>query len=859
MQYMTIQCGLQAGRSDDTISTIYSVRGKALKLLDIDKSGRVPELGARRVDYAGLFLVALSTLALQLLLTRIFSVTVWYHFAFMAISLSMFGIAAGALLVYRYDQFFTIERTRRHLALSALCFGSSVVFSYLTQQSIPFVTLDLSSSIVAVYSIGLIFAVLAVPFVFSGICVCLALTRLERQVGRIYSADLAGAATGCVLVIPLLRYADAPTAVFVVAALACLGAVFFAVPLGRTRVLAWSGALVLLLGSFAAYNTIRVREGRSLIPIRWSLGEFQPRERVEKWNEFSRVIVRGDPENRKHKPMEQCLSVRFKGKPVVSQHMLTIDLIGATYITNFFGDMKNLEYLDWTITGTANRLRPNSDVLVVGVGGGQDILSALYYDQKSVTGVEINNLVIDTLTHEYADFSGNLSRDPRVHFVVDEGRSYIARQTRGFDIIQLTFIDTFAASSAGAFVLTENALYTVESFTESLRHLNPRGIFTVSHFYYRELPIQMYRMTALMRESLKRVGVENPEQHVAMIRLPQSYRFSRGLSFLPNETGFDDVGTFLVSRDPFSPEDVSALREIAKQRGYEVIIDPLGGTRDPFDRILKGQPLADIESEYPVDLSAPTDNRPFFFHSLKLQGIFDARLASHGVLSVNMRAVRVLVLLAGIVLAVTALCIVLPTIGVGRRSGVSFATHSGPLIYFLSIGFGFMFIEMALMQRLIIFLGDPTYALAVVLFALLLSSGLGSFSTRKIGIERLHTAGFARLAVLTFLLLLWGIVLPSLLGAFRGESNPIRIGIALSTIIPVGFFMGMALPLGLRWGTARDGRMGPWLWSVNGAASVCGSVLAVVVSLFAGITATFFSGFACYLIAMGTFPSTSRK
>ncbi len=807
------------------------------------------------MDYAGLFFVALSTLSLQLLLTRIFSVTVWYHFAFMAISLSMFGLAAGALLVYSFGRVFAMERTREHLALSALGFGFSTAIAFLTQQSIPFVTLDLTTSVVAVYSMALTFGVLAVPFVLSGICVCLALTRLERQFSGIYASDLAGAATGCLIVIPLLRYSDAPTSIFAIAALACLGAVFFALPMGRGRILHSAVVLTLVLGAFSAYNTARVREGNSLVPIRWSLGEFQPREKFEQWNEFSRVVVRGGPMEEKNFPMAQGLSAKFKGKRSVSQQMMTIDLIGATYITNSFGDMANLEYLDWMITGTANRLRPNSDVLVVGVGGGSDIISALYYNQKSVTGVEINDLVIRALTKEYADYAGNLADDPRVNFVVDEGRSYIARQERGFDIIQLTFIDTFAASSAGAFVLTENALYTVESFSEAIRHLNPNGIFTVSHFYYRDLPIQMYRMTALMREALAKVGITDPKQHIAMIRLPQSYRFFRGLSFLQNESGFDDVGTFLVSRDPFTPRDVAMLQEIADERGYELIINPLGTANEPFDRIISGGRLDDVESKYPVDLSAPTDNRPFFFHSLRPQGIFDPAMAAHGVLSVNVRAVRVLIVLAGIVLAVTALCLVVPAFGAGRREGVSLAANIRPLVYFLAIGFGFMFVEMALMQRLIIFLGYPTYALVVVLFSLLLSSGLGSLSTRGIGSDRLHSAGFTRLAILAAILLVWYYLLPRVLEPLRGESNVIRVAVALAVILPVGFALGAAMPLGMKWATAKDPKMGPWLWGVNGAASVCGSVIAVVISLFAGISASFAAGFVCYLVALAVFPS----
>ncbi|PCJ56189.1 MAG: hypothetical protein COA73_12555 [Candidatus Hydrogenedentota bacterium] len=810
----------------------------------------------RRRDLVGIFMVTAATLMFQIVLTRIFSVSMWYHFAFVAISVSMFGFTIGALLVFFYPKIFTKEKTHYHMALSSLAFGILVIFSFLTQQSIPFMT-DVGDSVIALYSILLMYMVLALPFIASGICVCLILTRFPKQVGKLYAADLIGSGMGCLLIIPAMRFTDAPTAVLLVAAIPCIGAIFFSWARGFSgiRNVAVIFTVLLLLGGIV--NTLTPDGSAKPLRLRWVMGIIETESRKEYWNDFSRVVVRGNPDNPERKPSAHGLSNMYKGDAKVQQMMIVIDVIGATYLTNINNDPKNAEHLKHLVTNSVHVLRPDSDVLIIGVGGGRDVLSALIFDQKSIIGVEINNNVIKALTEDFADFAGNLHEDPRVTIVVDEGRSYVTRQDRNFDIIQLSFIDTFAAGSAGAFVLTENALYTVESFEEYISHLTDRGMFSVSHFYFRELPIQVYRLTNLAYQSLKNLGVEDPHKHMAILRHADGWEFKTGIDFKTGKLGFDDVATLLISRTPMTEEDIDNLEAYALANDFEVVLSPRGAKNDEFYKLATGQPLVELEASLPVILAAPTDDAPFFFHSLKLRGLFNAEMNKHGLLSVNIRAIKILGYLLGAVILFAAVCVVVP---MSRAIKQNASRELLPFLgYFFSIGLGFMLLEMSIMQRLMIFLGYPTYALAVVLFTLLISSGIGSATTQHIPVESAKSAGLKRFAILIVLFLIVQFFGPDLLHYFRGSVTPIRIAIAVGMIAPMGLFMGMAFPLGLTIVSRDHESWSPWFWGINGASSVLGSVLAIAISLNASISASYWTAVVCYLVAIACFAAFPTK
>lgn len=801
----------------------------------------------KRWSFAGLFLVTLATLMYEILLTRIFSVTMWYHFAFMAISMALFGMTVGAIVVYLKPRFFTVERARGQLARSALGFALSVPLSFLTYSSIPFLGEEVlrgQLSLVAVYSMVLTYVVLAIPFVLSGICVCLALTKFPGQVSALYAADLAGAAVGCVLLVLALRITDGPTAVFLVGGLACGGAVLFAWEAGSRRLRWGAVALGLLMALFVTYNTVQVQQQASLIRLLWVKGELQTEPPLyEKWNSFSRLQVKGDPD-RLQAPFGWGLSPTCQSEPKVRQLLLDIDAAAGSMMVDFRGDLDNAAFLRCDITNLAHYLRPDARVLIIGPGGGRDILAALVFGQRSILGVEVNEDIVRLTNETFGDFTGHLDRDPRVRTVVDEARSYITRSDERFDIIQASLIDTWAATAAGAFVLTENSLYTVEAWQIFLEHLTSDGVLTFSR-WYQPTPWEMYRLTALASTALRQVGAENPRGHIVLVRR---------MGWLGGSAG---IGTILVGRQPFSDQDLNTLEEVADRLQFEIVLSPRYALDTNFAAIAAGEDLDAVASDLPVDITAPTDDNPFFFQMLRLGDAFDRSRWLQAEVDVNLRAVVILGLLLLIVLGLVLLCIIVPlvlTTGKGTLRG------AGPLIlFFLAIGLGFMMVEISQMQRLTVFLGHPTYGLSVLLFSLLLSSGLGSLLTDRVGGATIRRSALVRLALLLAGLALFGFTTPWIIGLFAGATTPVRIAVAVAILFPLGLGMGMAFPLGIKVAASRTLSITPWLWGINGAASVCASVLATTISLGTTISTTFWSGFCCYVLAFGAFLWASRR
>ncbi|MDY6987342.1 MAG: hypothetical protein SWQ30_04725 [Thermodesulfobacteriota bacterium] len=794
--------------------------------------------------YMGLFMVALATLMHEILLTRIFSVTMWYHFAFMAISIAMFGMTVGAILVYIFPNYFSLEQTKYHMALSSLLLAVSILVSFLTHLCIPFPP---ALSLGSVYSIALSYGVLSVPFVFSGICVCLALTRFPAQIGSLYAADLAGAAAGCIGVIWALEFTDGPTAVFVASLFSSLGALFFTAKPHFNKLRQLVVVCTLLIAAFVGVHTVLVHNQFPLLRLMWVKNHFEYRPLYEQWNSFSRVRVSGNPD-RLEDPFGWGISPTYQSGQKVRQLHMNIDASAYTPITAFDGNVRDLDFLKYDITNFVHYLRPESSIWIIGSGGGRDVLSALAFDQRAVKGIEINENVIRAVNEEFGAFSGHLDHNPKVTFVSDEARSYIARQEEQPDIIQISLIDTWAATASGAYVLTESALYTVDAWKIFLEHLAPRGILTVSRWYHRHRPVEVLRLTSLACASLKQMGVNNPQNHIIVLRhIPEGEKGSAP----------DGIGTILVSRQPYSQRDLETAEDTAERMQFDLVFTSRH-SRDPsFSAIVSGDNPQAFTSSFPINIAAPTDDRPFFFHMLRLQDIFNRDLWVPGNDSFNMDAIFILGILLFITIALTLSCIIFPLFLTTNRATLKAA--SSLLVFFSCIGFAFMLVEISQLQALIIFLGHPTYALSVVLFTLLLSGGLGSLSTQRISQSRPKASEMVRLSFLLCALATIGLLTPYATHTFQGAATPLRILISLALLFPMGFFMGMPFPLGMTAASARCSALTPWLWGINGAVSVCASVVAVAIGLSFGISVSFWAGFSCYVVAVGAFLSMKRR
>jgi hypothetical protein len=795
--------------------------------------------GATRHTFAGLFLVTLCTLILQILLTRIFSVTMWYHFAFLTVSLAMFGITLGALVVYLAPHRFPPERTQHQMALATLLFGLTAVGAFLVHVFTPF---DKHGETPFIAFIALTYVVLSVPFVCSGVTVCLALTRFPRQVSMLYAIDLAGAALGCVALIGLLRATDGPTAVFAVGGAACAGAWCFA-RAARSRGLtrATAGAALTLLG-FATAHTALVWRQVPIVGLRWVKGERLEEPLYEKWNAHAYFVVYGDPEA-PGAPFGWGFSERFVTRQVIRQLPVLIDAGAGTVITAYDGDLSPLAYLKYDVTNLAHYVRRGARVLVVGSGGGRDVLSSLVFGQPSVVAAEVNGDLLRALNGRFGRFSGHLDDDPRVEFVNDEARSWVTRQAQRFDIIQVSLIDTWAATAAGAYVLTENSLYTEEAWATFLEHLAPDGILSVSRWYVVDTPFEMYRLTALAAGSLRRIGVDDTRPHIAVLT-----------NVAPGSERKRGVGNLLVSPSPFSATDLRALRAAARRLNLLVLVDPDSALDGNFAQLASG---GDPAAGFSVDIAPPTDDRPFFFNMLRLSDVPDRNVLEKLPDDFNLQAVRILGGLLVLVLALTTLCVIGPLLLTSDRRKLR---GTVPLFtFFTAIGFGFMLVEISQIQRLIVFLGHPTYGLSVLLFSLLLSSGVGSALTARVGDPRGSRAALTSIAGIVGVLVIFGLATPAAIEAWRGAATPVRILVAGGILVPLGLFMGMAFPLGMRFASDRSAAVTPWLWGLNGAAGVCASVLGVAIALGEGIAATFWVGVACYALAFAAFALEWRR
>ena len=752
----------------------------------------------KRSTYIALFLTTLSLLQFELFLTRIFSVTMWYHFAFMAISLAMFGLAAGAIFIELMKK----REAHAMLANFGLLFALTSAICFAAQLYIP---VDPETEIVWT---ALAFILAAIPFVFAGMVVCVALTRFPRHTGALYAADLAGSAAGCILTIPILNHIHAPTAVILNAGIAALAA--FAWPSnGKTRWIAGScGALLLSLGG--------INQSVKLVDIQWLKGGRNSHDGLyEKWNAFSRIHVR----ELGSQPFGWGLSPRYRAQREIGQLYLDIDSGAATVITKFDGNLNAVEHLKYDVTALAHYLRNPTSVLVIGIGGGRDILTSLAFGQRHVTGVEINPDILRLLTRRFGQYSGSLQNNPDVTLVHDEARSYVARSLESYGIIQASLIDTWAATSAGAYVLTENGLYTKEAWLTFLTHLTPDGILTMSRWYYEAQPAEILRLAALATASLMDIGVADPRQHVIIVR-------NQG------------VATIMLAKRPFSAADIDTVTTISKAMEFQPVLTPQFAERPEFEAISTPGRYEHLIRTYPLNIEAPTDDSPFFFHMLRAGDLLK-RSTFQGMNQLNLKAVNVLGRSLAIVSGLSAIAIIAPLV---FRRKMREARSIRLMIYFAAIGLAFMMVEIGQLERLIVFLGHPIYGLTVVLFVLLLASSCGSFysSRMKPWMWLLPVA----LAAFIF-------ASPSVTYQLTAASTPVRIAVSALLLLPSGFFMGMAFPLGISKAVSvNEGAPTAWYWGVNGAFSVISSVLAVAVAVFWGVTVTLLVGLGAYILAL---------
>jgi hypothetical protein len=764
---------------------------------------------ARRQDYAALFLIALATLMLEILLTRIFSVTLWYHLAFVAVSIAMFGMTLGAVIVYLFPSWFAPARLHAALAIASAVFAVTAVGSVKIHLGMPVDLTRLSSPLT---DLSIAYSIIAVPFVFSGIVVSLALTKFPGQLSQLYAADLAGAALGCVALIVLIERLDGPPVVLVVAGAAGMATLLFGAGSSLTRTTrhaAISLAAVALAAGGIYTIAVNTAEG---LQVRRAKGYRLQRPLFERWNSYSRIEV---GPSREERPFGWGLSPLFKPEFELSQLHLQIDAAAETVLTAFDGDLSTLEHLKHDVTNIGHYLTRNGDIFVIGAGGGRDVLSAIAFGQKAVTAVEMNKAIIEAVNGRFGDVTGHLDRRADVRFVNDEARSYLSRSASRFDLIQISLIDTWAATAAGAFVLSENTLYTADSWELFYGKLKDNGILSVSRWYDHSNPVEVYKLTALAADALRRVGVQDPRKHLMLVATPPGGNDPDGRS---------SVATILLRRSPYTDVQEATIRGVSSRMGFEVALTPTISPDSTFGELAGAGRTDEIVRRIGSHLDPPTDDRPFFFK-------MDSEL------------------LNGLLTFVTALSLAFIVLPIAIKDRRAIRRDAVPSLAFAAIGIAFMLVEISLMQRLTLLLGHPTFSLSVVLAGLLVASGAGSYSTRNMNAGSMEAGVTTRFAALIGVLAIVGLIAPPVVAYFHGAATPVRIAVALALVLAPGFFMGMAFPIAMKIAEARRPSLMAWLWGINGAASICAAVLAVVISSSRGISVAWWTGVVAYIVA----------
>jgi SAM-dependent methyltransferase len=764
--------------------------------------------------YVAIFILASATLSYQILITRFFSVMLYYHFAFAAISLAMLGLTRGAMKVYSKPGRYGSERVGVEFAHHASWFAISSVGAMIAFLCVPLVVPG------AYVAVALAIATMAfvMPFTESGVCITLLLTRLPYGGGWLYAADLSGAALGCLGVIFVLLVVDPVSATLWMGAFAAGAGWSLVRDSGDIRSVRLSGTVALILVAAATVHTGLDVSGRNHLGVFWAKGNQQTGTLFERWNTYSRVRVTALGEG-----VPFGWGFAHPQEMKVEQNYLDIDADASTVITRTDGDVGKLSYLKDDVINAAYLVQPLADVAVVGVGGGRDILSALYFGAKHISGIEINPAIFEVLTDRFADFSGHLDRQPGVSLINAEARSYINHSPDRFDLVQISLIDTWAATAAGGLTLTENRLYTVEAWDDFYRALKPGGVLSVSRWYEPDGHRgEFYRLVGIAADALQRKGVSAAELPRHLVAL-----------------NVGNIVTVITRPDAFTDTQWEGVRSRLLAQGFKILLAPDVTFDNVTSTLMSGKADAKFFASLPENITPSTDDNPFFFYTARF-GDLVARPSS--AVTNNNAAISTSLLLIAVSLGACGYYIIRPFVRLARRLPLSELTP--PVTYFCAIGMGFMLIEISQMQRLMVFLGHPVYGLGVVLFTILLFSGVGSTTvgahTPRLG------AVIARVAGLLTMLVLAGILTPLVTTWARSEATTMRILLSVLLLAPPAFCMGMMFPLGLSiW--RRHAELLPFFWSANGITSMFASVLGMALSIEFGITRTYAIG-ACFYV-----------
>lgn len=777
------------------------------------------------MKFLGIFLLSFSILSFEIAITRILSAVLYYHLAFLVISLSMLGLGSGGTWTYFSNKL--KERADFFISFFALLSSVSIIFALILVLFFPF---KLSVSMKSFFDLWFLYLICTPPFFFGGLSLSLLFFQLSQKIGRVYFFDLIGAGAGALFIVPLLYIFDAPTLIIIVAFLTAFSSFLFGLN-GGGRFKIISGIITTV---FICLVFLNIRYGMINVSSRDEINLL-----YQKWTPVGRVIVYPPEENT---ILSVGLSPNYKPKKYPQQLHIRIDTAAGTILEKVSGDLGDgVEHLKYDITSLAHHVAPKAKALIIGFGGGRDILTAHLFGFKEIEGVEINPAMKEIICHRFKNYSGKICEMENIKLLIGDGRHYVSQSPQNYySLIQLSLTDSFAATVAGAYAFSENSLYTKEAFIEYFRHLEKNGILTISRFVS-DPDQETLRALSLCRAVLNELNIKHFEKNIMLFKAP---------FFYTNKF----VGNLMCKKIAFTDEEIRRTEKIATEMGFDLMYTPLTQRDNIFKDFILEKDVEKFFRSYPFIIEPPTDNQAFFFHALKLKDWWRAlgfqTIESGQVHSYN--SVFTLLTTLVVSLVFSLLFIFLPL--VFRRNSFFIPNKEALryILYFGFLGLGFMLIEISLIQRFSIFLGHPIYSMSIILFSLLLFSGIGSFFSGKMCMK----VSGAIFALIFTGMVFW--VSSFYFFSMQGLSIS-KSFLSILFLAPLGLFMGMPLPSGIRLLDQRDRRLIPWALGVNGITSTIGAVLALILYINFGFRITFLTALIIYLFAAFALPNPDKQ
>ena len=775
----------------------------------------------------GIALVSVASLMLQVTYTRVFSITLWYHFVWMIVSIALLGYAiSGTFLMIFHG--FSKENIDNLLSLTSALFSVSVLITYIISNRVPFDPITIAWDNMQVIYIFVYYILLGIPFFLSGMTTAIAIERSETRVNTVYFSSFLGSAIGSIFVLPFFKYLGGSGVVVFTSLIGGLGAVVFTLYLKKRvkLLMGWIFLLIILLPYSSTIIPVKVSPYKSLnIALR-----YQNAELIEtQWNSFSRIDVVESGYIR----YAPGLSLSYI-ENLPPQIGIIVDGNEINAITSYDGNLSTLTFTSYLPSYLPYHLVENPKVLVIDAGGGLGVLSALHGNSSQIIVTEENPNIVNLVKDSYSTFSGNIYLDSRVDIEVFEGRSYIQNSKDEYDLIDLSLIGSSSTSVSGIYALSENYLYTEEAFTSCIEHLSPDGILSVQRGLLPP-PREDIRIVSLAISSLIKSGISKPEEHIVVFR---------SLSTL----------NLLVGKKPFTHQQLSLIRRFCSEMSFDIVyvagVDP--GEVNKYNRfpdpiyfnIVKEiiNNKEEFYRNYLFDISPTTDEKPFFFNFFKGNRIIETynNLDKKWQPLIEGGFLVYLVLVQALILSI--IFIFLP---LQRIENDSYKKNSTSLFYFFLIGLGYMFIEITTIQRFILVLGNSIYSISIVFFSLLLSSGIGSYYSGKIKAgTKNHVIILGAIGGIS---IIFGLFSPQI-HQVLGLSFPLRVCFTLFIVGPIGFLMGIPFPLGIRLLSQSNNELINLAWAINGCASVIGSILPIILAFNFGFSRVYILAGTAYLL-----------